>query len=215
MQTLEELNSTELVQIIETTVQTTIKSLVEQGLLVSANSTASQNANADRSANSQTANANANCKRGMTAYQKTEQLLFNYLGFKRVIREKQVQIEDIQTYGVLERGAAVRQYGGNTGGKPRGIVLDEERKEQAIREIEKQMQPMVQAVELVDRGMAELQAEPYYKALEMRYFEDRTQEDIAVFFHCTRPNITYHMRRLINKLAMRIFPDQVAQEMLE
>ena len=215
MQTLEELNSTTLVQIIEATVQTTIKSLVEQGLLVSANSTASQNANADRSANLQTANANANCKRGMSAYQKTEQLLFNYMGFKRIIRDKQMQIEDIQTYGVLEGGGAVRQYGGNTGGKPRGIVLDEERKAQAIAEIEKQMQPMVQAVDMIDRAMSELQAESYYKILEMRYFEDRTHEDIAVHYKCTRPNITYHMRRLINKLAMQIFPEQVVQEMLE
>lgn len=149
-----------------------------------------------------------------SAYSQTEALLFNYNNFRKIIRQKQQEIEDIRKYGVCERGSAVVQYGGNSGGIPRGIVLDEERVEEAIRNVEKSMETTVQAIEMIDKNMAALKSDPYYKVLEMRYFEERTQEDIAVKFNCTQQNIAYHKRRLVKELSIKLFPDKVIGEYL-
>ena len=40
-------------------------------------------------------------KQNKTAYQKTEQLLYNFRGFQRVVKEKQEQIEEIKKCGYI------------------------------------------------------------------------------------------------------------------
>lgn len=192
------MDKTELTAIIKEVVESTITALVDKGLLGSASASSKK-----KSASSE-----------KTAYQRTEQLLFNYNNFRKLIRQKQREIEEIRRYGVCEKGAVVVQYGGNNGGIPRGIVLDEERVEDAIRNIEKSMEGTVQAIALIDKCLETLQCDPYYKILEMRYFEERTQEDIAVEFNCTQPNIAYHKQRLVKELSIKLFPDKVMEEYL-
>lgn len=192
----------ELVEIVQTVVDATIKSLIDKGLL--------GNATKVESANSKKASASLE----KSAYQRTEQLLFNYNNFRKIIKQKEQEIEDIRKYGVCERGSAVVQYGGNSGGTPRGIVLDEERVEDAIRNVQRSMTSTVEAIALIDKNMSELQYDPYYKILEMRYFEGRTQEDIAVEFKCTQQNIAYHKSRLVKELSIKLFPDKVISEYL-
>lgn len=193
-----EINKQELTEIIQTVVDTTIKGLVDRGLVG-------------------TQSASSTKKPPMkerSAYSQTEALLYHYNGFKKVIRQKEADIEYVKQYGPWEGSSGVKQYGGNTGGLPRGIVLDEERVETAVRKIRESMEDTVQAIAMIDKAMASVQRDPYYKILEMLYFEGRTQEDIAVAFQCTQPNVTYHKRRLIRELSIIMFPDKVAKEMM-
>lgn len=193
----------ELVEIIKTVVEATINTLRIQGMLGTANNVGNASANSKKTP-----------MKEKSAYAQTEALLFNYNSFLKIVREKEQEIEDIRTYGVPERGSAVVKYGGNCGGKPRGLVLDEERVEEAVRNVQKSMESTVQAIEMINKGMAALKHDPYYRILEMRYFEGRTQEDIAVEFKCTQPNVAYHKSRLVKELAIRLFPDKVANEYL-
>jgi DNA-directed RNA polymerase specialized sigma24 family protein len=123
------------------------------------------------------------------------------------------EIEDIKAHGVPQRTGS----GGERVQSSRtvqGIVLPEESVEAAVRTVEASVQGTVQAIALIDKCMAALSSDPYYKILEMRYFEGRTQEDIAVEFKCTQQNIAYHKRRLVNELAIKMFPDKVIDEYL-
>lgn len=195
-----DINREELTVIIKSVVEATINTLVDKGIL----------GRGDASAN---ASAKGQVKE-KSAYSQTEALLFNYNNFRKIIQQKQREIEDIRKYGVCEKGSVVVQYGGNVGGTPRGIVLDEERVEEAIRNVEKSMETTVQALAMIDKNMATLKSDPYYRILEMRYFEERTQEDIAVEFNCTQQNIAYHKRRLVKELSIKLFPDKVIGEYL-
>ena len=147
-----------------------------------------------------------------TSYQKTEQLLYNYNGFKRIIREKEQEIADLQRYGVPQN-CAVREFV-QKGNVPQGLVLQEESVEQAVQNVQRSVQGTVQIVSLIDKCMAALKDDPYYRILEMRYFEGRTQEDIAVQFNTTQKTVSINKSRLVKELAMRLFPDQVANEMM-
>lgn len=206
-----QIDKAELTEIIQTVVNATVKALESKGYLGKANKTASasKNANASKGASGKTANANAD----KTAYQRTEQLLFNYNNFLKIIREKEQEIVELRKYGVPNRSGAVVQYGGNTG-TVQGLVLEEERVETAVRTVEKSMETTRQAIALIDKNMATMKTDPYYKILEMRYFEGRTQEDIAVEFRCTQQNIAYHKNRLVRELSIKIFPDKVINEYL-
>lgn len=165
-------------------------------------------------------NASANQKtetqpvKEKTAYQKTEQLLYNYRAFQRIVVERMEEIKEIKRYGVPKKAGAVVEYGGTVGGTPRGLVLPEESVDCAVRRMEESVQDTVQALALIDRCMEQLKGDPYYCILEMRYFEGRTQEDIALDLKCSQVTISKNKGRLVRELSMRLFPNQVVGEML-
>lgn len=189
-----EIRKEELVELISTVVKETITQLGLGG-----------------SANAKPASEE---RREKTAYQKTEQLLYNYRGFQRIVAERMAEIEDIKKYGVPKKGGAVVEYGGNTGGTPRGIVLPDESVEAACARIQHSVQNTVDALALIDRCMAQLKFDPYYTILEMLYFDGRTQEDIAYELKCSQVTISKNKGRLVRELSMRLFPNQAVKEML-
>ena len=152
-------------------------------------------------------------KRELTAYQKTEQLLYNYNNFKKIIAERMVEIEEIKQYGV-RKDVSVQEYV-QKGGMPHGLVLTEESVDAAVRTVQRSVQDTVQAVSLIDRCMESLKHDPYYKVLEMRYFEGRTQEDIALEFKCNQATIARNKSRLVKELSIRLFPNQVVNEIMK
>lgn len=155
-------------------------------------------------------NVQANTK---SAYQKTEQLLFNYCGFKRIVEEKQQEIVEIRKYGV-PRSCAVHEFV-RDGNVPHGLVLEEESVEAAVANVERSVRGTVAAIALIDKCMAALKHDPYYPILEMRYFEGRTMEDIAVVLKCAQSTASQNKARLVKELSLRLFPDQAISEMMQ
>ena len=147
-----------------------------------------------------------------TAYQKTEQLLFNYMNFKKIVQAKKEEIEEIRKYGV-PRCAPGFEFVPHTN-VPKGIVLPEESVEAAVHSVAKSVEGTVRVIKLIDDAMATLKNDPYYSILEMRYFEGRTQEDIAYYLRCSQKTISQNKSRLVRALAMRLFPDQVVNEIM-
>ena len=158
-----------------------------------------------------TINSSGKRKSDKSAYQKTEQLLYNYRGFQKIVHERQLEIDEIRTYGVP-------QGSGNVGERVQssrnvqGFVLPEEAVENAVRRVEASMRHTVQALALIDRCMLMLVNDPYHAILAMFYFEGRTLEDISVHFGVDPATISRNKSRLVRELAMRIFPDEVIQE---
>lgn len=148
-----------------------------------------------------------------TAYQRTEQLLYNYRGFKKIVADRMEEIEHLKKYGVPKRSTSIVEYSSH-GGTVQGTVLPEESVEQAIRTVQDSIVDTVHAIALIDKCMATLKNDPYYKILEMRYFEGRTQEDIALDFNCSQVTISNNKSRLVKQLSMQLFPNQVVEEML-
>ena len=149
-----------------------------------------------------------------TAYQKTEQLLFNYEGFKRIISERKQEITDIRKYGVPQKSAGIVGYTPKTGSVGQ-IVLPEEAVDAAVRSVEASVEGTVQVVALMDKCMATLKGDPYYDILPMRYFEGRTLEDIGVYFGCDHTTISRNKSRLVRELSLRLFPDEVVTELMK
>lgn len=149
-----------------------------------------------------------------SAYAKTEALLYNYNGFKKIVRERMMEIEELRVHGVPQKCGAVGERVQN-GGLPQGIVLPEESVDAAVRSVQESVQGTVQAIAMIDKCMVTLKSDPYYRILEMRYFEGRTQEDIALEFDCSQVTISNNKSRLVRELAMRMFPNQVIAEMMK
>lgn len=191
-----QIEKSELTELITLVVETTIKTLVDKKLLVSANP--------------KMENSAANEK---TAYQKTETLLYNYNGFKRVIQERYDEIDELKRVGIPKKSTSIVEYTPHTG-KVSSIVLPEESVESAVQERLRSVQGTVQVVELIDKCMSALKNDPYYCILEMRYFEGRTQEDIAEHLGCSQVTVSKNKNRLVKELSLRLFPNLIAEEMM-
>lgn len=161
-------------------------------------------------------NTKANVERSeTTAYQKTEKLLFNYKGFKRIVEERKEEIADLRKYGVPGKSSMSGGERVQTSRTVQGIVLPEESVEDAVRAVEASVQGTVRVIALIDKCMDALKRDPYYKVLEMRYFEGRTLEDIGVYFSCDHSTISRQKNRLVKELSMRLFPDEVIKEYMK
>lgn len=151
-------------------------------------------------------------KGGKTAYQKTEQLLFNYRAFKRIVQERMQEVEDLKRYGVPGKAASY-EYTPHSN-TVHGLTLPADSVEVAVQKVLASVESTVQAIALIDKCMASLKGDPYYAILEMRYFEGRTQEDIAMQLGCAQKTISQNKGRLVKELAMRLFPNQVIDEIM-
>lgn len=146
-----------------------------------------------------------------SAYQKTEQLLYNYPNFKKIVAERQLEIEELRRYGVPQKSSGVNEYV-DKGGMPQGIMLPEEATENAVRNVEASIAELVGVINLIDKCLYSLRNDPYYKIIELRYFEGRTQEDIALTLKCSQVTISNNKNRLVREMALRLFPNQVIKE---
>lgn len=148
-----------------------------------------------------------------TAYQKTEQLLYNYQNFKKIIAKRELEIETIKKYGVPQRSTSIVGFSSKSSKTP-GMILEADAVECAVQTVQANMYDTVQAVSLIDKAMESLKNDPYYKIIEMVYFEGRTQEEIADYFGVTQVTISKNKSKLVKQLAIEIFPNQAVLEML-
>ena len=148
-----------------------------------------------------------------SAYQKTESLLYHYVGFQRIVHERQEEIRQLQECGVPKRSKSIVQWSG--GGNPaHDIVLPEEEIDAAIATVQGSVEKILQVLSMIDRGMASLANDPYYDILEKRYFERCSQEQVALDFGVSQVTISNNQRRLVKALAAYLFPEQTIDEIM-
>jgi RNA polymerase sigma factor (sigma-70 family) len=142
-----------------------------------------------------------------TAYQKTEQLLYHYKSFKKVIKERELEIETIKQYGVPQRSTSIVGYTPKTNSVP-SMNLESDVVENAVRNVQASIYDTVQVIAMIDKAMDSLKQDPYFKILEMRYFDGITQEEIADHFGVSQVTISNNKNRLVRRLSIELFPSQ-------
>lgn len=152
--------------------------------------------------------------RSKSAYAKTEALLYHYNGFKRIIQERALEIETLRKYGVPKKSPSIVEYTPKSG-TVHGLTLEDDTVESMIHNVERSVEGTVHIISLINKSMDALRNDPYFCILEMRYFEGRTQEDIADHLGCSQVTVSKNKNRLVRELSMRLFPNQAINEMLE
>ena len=75
-------------------------------------------------------------------------------------------------------------------------------------------QPYTQKiVKLIEEALLEIKDDPYYKVITMIYFDQMTREQVADHFYTTVTTISRNKTRLVNKLKIRLFSDDVIYEL--
>lgn len=75
-------------------------------------------------------------------------------------------------------------------------------------------QPYTQKiVKLIEEALLEIKDDPYYQIITMIYFDQMTREQVADYFYTTVTTISRNKTRLVNKLKIRLFSDDVIYEL--
>lgn len=143
-------------------------------------------------------------------FQKTETLLFNYNNFKAVIRDKEEEINEIRRMGLRKKSTSISSFSGNTGLIE--VKSDAEKAEEKIEMIEFSISTTRNFIKIIDDAIYALKDDPYYELIHLRYLEGRTREEIAEYFNVDVKTVTRNKNRLINLLQIRLFSDEVIQQ---
>lgn len=144
-----------------------------------------------------------------TAFQKTEQLLYNYMNFKQVITDKQRAIELIRQEGIQQRSKSIVNFTENHQLDTRN---DFEKAEEQIEALENSIMITKRYIEIIDAALSKISNDKYYDLIRLRYFEGKTREEIAEYFNVDVATISRNKNRLINTLKIYLFSDEAIKE---
>lgn len=150
-------------------------------------------------------------EKSLTAYQKTEQVLYNYNNFKETIKDKKEQIEEIKAEGLKSKSKDITFY--STGG-----FVDndyEARIEEKIQSLRDSISLTERYIKTIDAALEKIRDDKYYDIIILKYFQGKTVEEISEYFDYKDPStINRNKSRLINQLKIILFSDEVIKEML-
>lgn len=144
-----------------------------------------------------------------TPFQKTEQLLYNYMNFKQVIIEKEKHIQFIKDAGIQKRSKSITSFTGNHSNDTR---TDNEKAEEQIESLENSIIITRRYIEVIDTAISKVFNDNYYDLIRLRYFESKSREEIAEYFNVDVATISRNKNRLINILKIYLFSDEVITE---
>ena len=144
-----------------------------------------------------------------TPFQKTETLLYNYNNFVAVVKDKEEQIAELKRFGMRKKSASITSFSGNTGLIE--VKSDSEKTEEKIEMIEFSISTTRSFIKIIDEAVNALKGDHYFDLIRLRYFEGRSQEEIAEHFDCDVRTVRRNKNRLINLIQIRLFSDEVIQ----
>lgn len=71
----------------------------------------------------------------------------------------------------------------------------------------------INLVKKVDEALETIKDDPYYDVIRLFYFEGQTRESIALDYGCTETTISRNKSRLLDRLKVMLFSDEVIFEL--
>lgn len=71
----------------------------------------------------------------------------------------------------------------------------------------------IKLVKMIESALESISDDPYYEIIELCYFENDTREYMAEYFNTTVTTISRNKNRLVNKLKVELFSDDVILEL--
>lgn len=69
-----------------------------------------------------------------------------------------------------------------------------------------------QFIRMMESALKQLRHDTYYDVIVYKYFEHKTNEEIAELLYCDVSTVSRHKKRLVRELSFMIFSDQAITE---
>lgn len=134
-------------------------------------------------------------------YKQTESKLYAYPTLVKNIKRYELDIADLKREKITEKSKDITSYS-----ECGGIRLSPEEK-QAAKIIAVQMKKARDEAEVkeIETALSEVTDDAYYKIIELRYFNNMADEDIAETLNCEKTTVWRNRARLVKKLSVIFF----------
>lgn len=141
-----------------------------------------------------------------TPFQKTELLLYNYNSFLEVIKNREEQIAELQENGLRKHSISILPAMNMS--HDSYIKSEQEKIDEKIAEIQFNITTTKNFINVIDKELEGLRSEKYFDIIRMKYFEGKTHDEIAEYYHCDVKTVSRQKNNLISKLQIRLFSDE-------
>lgn len=144
-------------------------------------------------------------RKGISTYQNTESLLYKYNDLKNSILDREEEIKEIETSGLRGKSKSILKMPNGTHNDDletdiiEGLIVDIKKTQLVINRI--------------DRILKKFKSDKYIEIIKLKYFENKTQQDIAEYFEKDPATIWRNNKRLINEIKIYLFPNDVIKEL--
>ena len=146
----------------------------------------------------------------LTPFQKTEKLLSELALLKGAIDSKNMLIEDLKKEGI---SIQKKETGVNV--QTSKVYLSElEKVENRIEKLKEEIVRIENVVNMVERALDTIRNNKYYDIIEMKYFDDLTFEHISEKLNISVITAKRYKNKMIRKLQLVIFSDDVIKNIL-
>lgn len=148
-------------------------------------------------------------KISMTAYQKTEQVLYSYNDYKQAVNDKLEKIEEIKQYGLSKKSGSIIPMPSGTSKN----VSDEEKEQEAIETLQKSITLTQRYISIINAALDKIKNESYSDIIKMIYFEKKSLEEVSTYYKVDISTISRNRRNVVKKLSIYLFSDEVINEL--
>lgn len=132
-------------------------------------------------------------------YKQTEKRLYAYNSLKSGIKAYQEEIDDLKKYGLPKRAKSIIYM-------PSGSRLEEQDiLEARIQDLEYKIQRNKREIQDIDDALKLIKDDQWYMVIEYKYFQGKKDDEIAVTLSCDESTVRRNKKRLINKIAIRLY----------
>jgi hypothetical protein len=140
-------------------------------------------------------------------FAKVEVMLYAYKGALESVKVKEEALEELKKYGLPHFSPS---YVGTNNDKNRQDALEEE-----VERLERSISFLARTIRLIESGLSVIKGDEYFELIKLKYFENKTMEDIAEHMNTGLTTIYRNRERLIYKLIKIIFAEDILRDILE
>ncbi len=122
-----------------------------------------------------------------------------------------MQIETLKSEGIPKKSASVSTYSSQAIFDNRD---DEDKVEDRIKSIEETIYLTKYFMNLIDTALKEVKKDKYFKIIQLKYFEEKSIEETAETLGVDPSTVSRNRTRLINKIKVILFSDEVVLDIL-
>jgi RNA polymerase sigma factor (sigma-70 family) len=139
-------------------------------------------------------------------FSRTERLLYSYPSLKVSLNELELNIHDIELEGIKRKSTSIVVFSGkgSSGDNDEQLTAAE-----AYKESKERTQRMVNRIE---RALDHIRGEEGYEIIEMKYFDNMNNLEIADKIPCSESTVKRWRKRLVNQLGVLIFGVDALEE---
>ena len=148
-------------------------------------------------------------KRKNDTFKNTESVLYSYNTIKETIGQRKSQVKDLKKYGLPKKSKSITIIEKNN------VVIEEnDLLDTTIKNIEKSIIKTKVILAYIDEILSKFHSDPYYDIIILKYFEKKTQEEIAEYFQKDVSTINRNKNRLVNEIKVYLMPNDLITDLL-